>query len=78
MVTPVREWIANAREDKWGVIVDLVFAIVWVTMVDLIFQVIDGPTWAYYMLMLAGIVAYFGLFWNLELAKGGQEQDTRQ
>ncbi|ELY47717.1 MULTISPECIES: hypothetical protein [Natronorubrum] len=78
MVTPVREWIATAREDKWGVIVDLVFAIVWVTMVDLIFQVIDGPTWAYYMLMLAGIVAYFGLFWNLELAKGSQEKDTSQ
>ncbi|WIV67922.1 hypothetical protein [Natrialbaceae archaeon AArc-T1-2] len=72
-MTTVREWIATAREEKWGIFVDLVFAIVWVTMVEIIFQVLDGPTWAYYAMMVAGIVAYFGLFWNLELAKSGKQ-----
>ncbi len=64
----VREWVESARADKWGVLVDLLFAVVWVTMVDLLFQVIDGPTYAYWMLMLAGIVAYFGFFASLEVA----------
>ena len=72
-VTNVREWVQTAREEKWGIAVDLAFAIIWVSLVELLFQVIDGPTYAYYMLMLAGIIAYFGLFWNLELAKEGQK-----
>ena len=72
-VTTVREWVATAREEKWGMFVDLVFAIAWVTMVELLFRVVDGPTWAYYLLMVSGIVAYFGLVWNLELAKAGRE-----
>lgn len=74
-MTPVREWVESAREERWGLLVDLTFAIVWVTLVDLIFRVVEGPTWAYYMLMLAGIVAYFGLFWNIELAKKRWKSD---
>lgn len=72
-MTNVREWIETAREEKWGLFVDLVFAITWVTLVEILFRVIDGPSWAYYMMMLAGIVAYFGLFWNLELAREGRQ-----
>ena len=72
-MTGVRQWLAAAREEKWGMFVDLVFAIAWVTMVELIFRFIDGPTWAYYLLMLSGIVAYFGLVWNLELAQSGRD-----
>ena len=64
-----REWIESVRAEKWGLFVDLLFAIVWVTMVDVLFRVIDGPTYAYWMLMLAGIVAYFGFFASLEMAK---------
>lgn len=69
----VREWIQTAREEKWGIFVDLVFAIAWVTLVEILFDFLEGPDWAYYLMMVAGIVAYFGLFWNLELAKQGRE-----
>jgi len=62
------EWVRTAREDRWGLLLDLAFAIGWVTAVDLLFRVLDGPTWAYYMFMLAGIVAYFGFVTSLELA----------
>ncbi|MHC3437509.1 hypothetical protein ACYJ1Y_05245 [Natrialbaceae archaeon A-gly3] len=72
-MTNVREWIATAREEKWGMAVDLAFAIIWVSLVELLFGVIDGPTYAYYMMMLAGIAAYFGLFWNYELATESRE-----
>ena len=67
-MTSVREWIQEAREDRWGLLVDLVFAIAWVTVVDLIFRVLEGPDWAYYLFMLAGIAAYFLFFISLELA----------
>jgi len=65
----ITDALTTARDHRWGLFTDLVFAIVWVTMVNLLFGVIDGPTWAYYMLMLAGIVAYFGFFASLERAK---------
>jgi hypothetical protein len=48
---------------------DLVFAIAWVTLVNVIFELLDGPDWAYYMFMLAGIVAYFGMVWSFEIAR---------
>jgi len=51
---------------------DLVFAILWVTGVDLIVRLLDGPDWARYMFMAAGIVAYFGLVWSFEAAKQTQ------
>lgn len=55
--------------------VDLVFAVAWVTMDEVLFRVVDGPTWAYYLLVLSGIVAYFGFVWNLELATSGRESE---
>ena len=67
-MTGVREWIESARADRWGLLLDLAFAIGWVTLVDLLFRVLEGPTWAYYMFMLAGIIAYFGFIASLELA----------
>ncbi|SEH11413.1 hypothetical protein SAMN04487967_0339 [Natronorubrum sediminis] len=72
-MTNVAEWIRQAREDRWGILVDLVFAIVWVTMVDLLFRILEGPDWAYYLFMLAGIVAYFGFFISLEMATTNRE-----
>ena len=71
-MTAFREWLENAREDRWGIFVDLVFAISWVTMVEILFRVLEGPTWAYYMFMLAGIVAYFGFVTSLEFASTDQ------
>lgn len=69
----IGEWLETAREERWGILTDLMFAIVWVTMVDVFFNLVDGPRWAYYMFMLAGIVAYYGFFASLKLAKETQE-----
>ncbi|ELY57278.1 MULTISPECIES: hypothetical protein [Natronococcus] len=71
-MTNFGEWLENAREQRWGIFVDLVFAVSWVTMVEIIFRVLEGPTWAYYMFMLAGIVAYFGFVTSLEVASNEQ------
>lgn len=68
-MTSPGEWLETAREERWGILVDLAFAIVWVTAVDSLFQAVEGPTWAYYLLMCTGIVAYFAFVWNLELAR---------
>ncbi len=67
-MSPVGEWLQTARDDRWGLLVDLAFAVAWVTLVDLLFRVLEGPDWAYYMFMLAGIVAYFGFIASLEFA----------
>lgn len=72
-MTGVREWLETAREERWGILTDLAFAVVWVTVVDLLFRVLDGPDWAYYMFMLAGIAAYFGLIWSFKLATSQQK-----
>ena len=50
------------RRNRWGLLTDLAFAVVWVTLVEVVFALLDGPQWAYYLFMLAGIVAYFGFF----------------
>ncbi|WP_226481762.1 hypothetical protein [Natrinema amylolyticum] len=74
-MTDVREWIATAREERWGILTDLAFAVVWVTLVEILFYVAGGgPAWAYYGCMLAGIVAYFGFLWNFDLATSQQQQ----
>ncbi|AQL44110.1 hypothetical protein BV210_15970 [Halorientalis sp. IM1011] len=62
----------HVREHRSGMVSDLLFALVWVTLVELFFRFVDGPQWAYYMFMLAGILAYFGFFWSLELAREQQ------
>ncbi|WP_290814331.1 hypothetical protein [Halovivax sp.] len=74
-MNPLAEWVASVREDRLGLLVDLAFAVAWVTMVEVVFRVVDGPTWAYYLAMLSGIVAYFGFVWNLEVATGGRDGD---
>lgn len=60
---------AYVREHRSGMLVDLVFAVVWVTVVSLIFDVVAGPRWAYYLFMFAGVVAYFGFFASLDVAR---------
>ncbi|MFW5963285.1 MAG: hypothetical protein ACOCQM_00370 [Natronomonas sp.] len=61
-------------ENRGGIITDLVFAVVWVTLVTVIFRFVDGPDWAYYLLMLAGAVAYYGFFLSLEAALASTEE----
>jgi hypothetical protein len=44
-----------------------------VTLVNALFRVVDGPTWAYYLLMAAGVVAYYGFFLSLEAAVAARD-----
>lgn len=60
-------------ENRHGMVGDLVFAIVWVTIVNAFFRLVDGPTWAYYMFMVAGVLAYFGLVYSAQVAMANQE-----
>jgi hypothetical protein len=62
----------HVREHRSGMVSDLLFALAWVTLVEVFFTVVDGPQWAYYLFMLAGIVAYFGFFWSLKMARAQQ------
>ena len=61
----IGEYVVENRRGMFG---DLVFAVVWVTLVNVFFGFVDGPTWAYYMFMVAGIVAYFGFVYSVEAA----------
>lgn len=59
----------HVTENKSGMLYDFMFAVVWVGLVVFLFDFVfvDAPTWVFYMFMLAGIPAYFGFFWSLEL-----------
>ncbi|MDT3437112.1 hypothetical protein [Haloarcula sp. 1CSR25-25] len=63
----------HVRDHKRGMFVDLVFAIAWVTAVSVIFDLLSAPQWAYYLTLAAGVVAYYGFFWSLELAMQQQQ-----
>ncbi|SDM12638.1 hypothetical protein SAMN04487949_0955 [Halogranum gelatinilyticum] len=60
----------HVREHRSGMVVDLVFAMAWVAVVSLVFEVVDGPQWAYYFTMACGVLAYYGFFWSLDVAEG--------
>ncbi|ELY85127.1 hypothetical protein [Natrialba taiwanensis] len=61
----------HVTENGTGMVYDLLFAVVWVGLVSFLFEFVflDAPTWAYYMFMLSGVVAYYGFFFSLEQAK---------
>ncbi len=65
----------HVREHRSGMLHDLVFAVVWVGLVSLLFDVVfvDAPQWVLYMFLLAGIPAYFGFFMSLEIARSQAE-----
>lgn len=67
-MTVVREWLETARNERWGILTDLAFAVVWVTLVEVLFQFVDGPTWGYYLCMVSGIVAYYALITSASIA----------
>ncbi len=50
-------------------VVDLAFAVAWVAVVSALFDLLQGPTWAYHLSLFAGVVAYFGFFASLEVAR---------
>lgn len=62
----------HVREHRAGMVADLAFAVIWVTVVSVLFDVVDGPQWAYYLFLFAGVVAYFGFFASLKAAREQQ------
>lgn len=60
----------HVREHRGGLLVDLVFAMAWVTVVSVVFALLPSPPqWAYYLAMGSGVLAYYGFFWSLEAAQ---------
>ncbi len=73
---PIAEQLRRyLRDQRWGIIHDLLFALGWVGLVSAFFTIVDGPQWAYYLLMLTGIPTYFGFMYSLSIAK--QREQTR-
>ncbi|GAB6879148.1 hypothetical protein JCM17823_14220 [Halorubrum gandharaense] len=66
--------VDHVRENRTGMVHDLMFAVAWVAMVSFLFDFVflTAPWWAYYMFMLAGIPAYFAFFISLEIAREHQ------
>lgn len=60
----------HTRDNKRGMLHDLMFAVVWVGFVSILFDFVfvSAPQWAFYLFMLAGIPAYFGFFLSLDQA----------
>jgi len=56
----------HASEHREGMLYDLMFAVVWVSVVSILFDLVfvSAPTWAYYLFMVAGIPAYFGFVFS--------------
>ena len=62
----------HVQENQTGIVFDLLFALAWVGLVSVIFTLVDGPQWAYYLFMVAGIPAYFGFTYSMAVAKANQ------
>jgi hypothetical protein len=62
----------HVREHRRGMLFDLLFAVVWVTLVAALFDLLGGPQWARYATMAAGVVAYYGFVWSLASARDGE------
>lgn len=66
IVEAIRE---HVREHGRGMMGDLLFAVAWATLVEVVFAALGGPRWAYYLSMVAGVVAYFGFVASLQAAR---------
>ncbi|MFC7026532.1 hypothetical protein ACFQJ5_01315 [Halomicroarcula sp. GCM10025324] len=65
----------HIQEHRSGMVVDMVFAIAWVTVVTVVLDVLMGaPQWLYYLTLLGGIVAYYGFFWTLDAVTAGGDE----
>jgi hypothetical protein len=64
----------HVRDHRSGMAVDLAFAVVWVALVSALFGLLGAPTWARYLAMLGGVVAYYGFFGSLEAARSGEPE----
>ncbi|MFC6954378.1 hypothetical protein [Halorubellus litoreus] len=61
----VRDHVVENRET---VLADLAFAVVWVAVVTLLFDVLQGPRWVYHLTLAGGVVAHYGFFASLDAA----------
>jgi hypothetical protein len=68
-VDAIRDHVVEHHD---GMLFDLVFAIAWVTVVTLLFRGLGAPKPVYYLALAAGVVAYFGFVWSLEVAAADQ------
>jgi len=60
----------HVDEHRGGMVVDFVFALAWVTVVTVVFDLLPGgPQWLYYLTLLGGVVAYYGFFWSLDAVR---------
>lgn len=55
----------HVSEHRTGMLYDLVFAVVWVAAMTVLHGVLSGPQWAYYLLLAAGVPAYFAFQFSL-------------
>ena len=63
----------HIRVHRSGMFIDLVFAVAWVTVVTVLFELLPGgPQWLYYLTLLGGVVAYFGFFASLEAVRSDE------
>jgi len=56
----------HVRENQDTVLADLAFAVVWVAVVTLLFDVLQGAQWIYHLTLAGGIVAHYGFFASLD------------
>lgn len=63
----------HVREHRSGMVVDLVFAVVWVTLVSVVFGLLGAPQWARYLALFGGVVAYYGFFGSLDAVREREE-----
>jgi hypothetical protein len=57
----------HVSENRRGMVVDLVVAVDGVTLATVIANALSAPDYARYILMLAGIPAYYALFISLDV-----------
>ena len=59
----------HVREHRSGMVVDLAFAAGWVAVVSALFGYLGAPRWATHLALFGGVVAYFGFFASLSVAR---------
>jgi hypothetical protein len=62
----IRDHVVEHHE---GMLFDLVFAIGWVTVVSVLFELLGAPQLVYYGALASGVVAYYGFVFSLQQAK---------
>jgi len=71
-VSAVDTIVAHVEEHRGGIVADMVFAVAWVGVVSVVFSLLGAPQWAQYLAMALGVVAYYGFFWSLAIAREQQ------